>query len=338
MDGDEVGGLIVKCPESIEELDEMARNLPLCKVTLYEQAKARIKSGAAKSVTQATEQIGEETGKNPESIRKSIQREEKSRTGTLSQLSGTDKHRPKLDLSDSDKKAIVKATRNIKKERREIRQEEREKQRQETLLKNPPLENENKYKLIHGDFRKSKIEEKSIDAIITDPPYGIDYLPLYKDLSLYASRVLKPDAPCIVMIGQSWLEKALNYLSSNLTYVWTFCYFSPGKSTQVFARKIKSNWKPVIFLVNGKNECEHIGDWINSGKYDKRFHDWGQTEEGMQQLIERFTVKGDIVLDPFCGAGTTGVAAIDSERFFIGIDQDEYAIKQTGQRLLNMVG
>jgi len=237
-----------------------------------------------------------------------------------------------VDLSKEDEQAVLKTARQIKTERRQTRTRQREEQKAETIKTDPPLEHGN-YELVQSDFREHKTEPNSIDAIITDPPYGIEYIPLYKDLSLFASNVLKQNAPCVVMIGQSWLEKALNYLSENLTYVWTIAYFSPGKSTQIFSRKVKSNWKPVIFLVNGNNECEHISDFVNSGHYDKDHHDWGQTVEGMAQLIDRFTIKGDLVMDPFCGAGTTGIASLKSGRRFIGIDNDEYAIKQSATRL-----
>jgi len=239
-------------------------------------------------------------------------------------------------LTESDQRFILKEAKDIKRERRNERKQQREEQIAETIEKDPPLEGE-KYRLIYGDFQKSDIEPESIDAIITDPPYGFEYLSLYKDLSGFANRVLKPNAPCLVMTGQSWLETVLNLLSSDLNYVWTLAYFSPGKSTQIFSRKIKSNWKPVIFLVNGKNECEHIEDWVNAGKYDKDYHDWGQTVEGMIQIIERFTFKGQIILDPFCGAGSTGIGALQTDRHFIGIDNNEYAIKQSGERLKEIV-
>jgi DNA modification methylase len=242
-----------------------------------------------------------------------------------------------VTLTESDKSAVIRQSKIIKRERRDERIQQREQQRQETIAQDPPLKNVN-HELIHGDFRKYDIAPGSIDAIITDPPYGFEYLSLYADLSEYASRILKSNAPCVVMIGQSWLETSLTFLSRNLKYVWTLAYFTPGKSTQVFGRKIKSNWKPLVFLVNGENQCEHIGDFINSGEYDKDFHDWGQTEKGMAQIIERFTVKGDLILDPFCGAGTTGVAALNMGRRFIGIDVDEYAIKQSARRLEEIEG
>ena len=40
----------------------------------------------------------------------------------------------------------------------------------------------------------------------------------------------------------------------------------------------------------------------------------------MQYLLDLYTFKGSLVLDPFCGSGTTGVAAIKIEREFVGID------------------
>ncbi len=47
-------------------------------------------------------------------------------------------------------------------------------------------------KVLHGDFRDIEIPNESIDHIISDPPYPREYLPLWSDLSLMASRVLKP--------------------------------------------------------------------------------------------------------------------------------------------------
>jgi len=316
--------IVVECadpndPKAVEAaIEEMTGK---CNITYFKQAEKMKKAGSASSDRDAARKISKDSGESEEAVRQRIMK------GREQVVQGEP-----LNQTQQDQKFILNQARQIKTERREERVKTREQQKEEIIQESPPLQGE-KYKLILGEFQETEIEAGSIDAIITDPPYGFDYLPLYRDLSEYASRVLKPNGPCIVMTGQSWLEIALKQLSSNLNYIWTLAYLSPGKSTQVFSRKIKSNWKPVIFLVNGTNECEHVGDWINSGQYDKQYHDWGQTEEGMAQLIERFTIKGDTVLDPFCGAGTTGMAALKLDRHFIGIDIDEYSIKQSGKRI-----
>lgn len=82
------------CPESIEELKELENMIPLCRVELYKQAEAKIGSGAACSLREASRQIAEETGKNPKSIERSLQREQKTRGATLSYLS--EKYKPNV--------------------------------------------------------------------------------------------------------------------------------------------------------------------------------------------------------------------------------------------------
>ena len=53
-----------------------------------------------------------------------------------------------------------------------------------------------------------------------------------------------------------------------------------------------------------------------------RVHETQKPESLMLELVELFTDPGDIVLDPFCGSGTTGVACLRLGRRFIGIEKD----------------
>jgi site-specific DNA-methyltransferase (adenine-specific) len=53
----------------------------------------------------------------------------------------------------------------------------------------------------------------------------------------------------------------------------------------------------------------------------------------MEWLVRLATVPGQLILDPFCGGGTTGVAALQLQRMFIGVDIDQTAITQTASRL-----
>ncbi len=57
----------------------------------------------------------------------------------------------------------------------------------------------------------------------------------------------------------------------------------------------------------------------------------------LERILEISTDEGDTVLDPFCGSGTTLVAAMLNKRKYIGIDVNEEALKLAENRLSNPV-
>ena len=44
----------------------------------------------------------------------------------------------------------------------------------------------------------------------------------------------------------------------------------------------------------------------------------------MDYLIRIYSAENSIILDPFCGSGSTGVAAVNVKREFVGIDMDDH--------------
>lgn len=53
------------------------------------------------------------------------------------------------------------------------------------------------------------------------------------------------------------------------------------------------------------------------------------------RLIQLYTFKGDLVLDPFCGSGSTCIAAIKGGRHYIGYDIKEEYVKLSQKRIMN---
>lgn len=53
----------------------------------------------------------------------------------------------------------------------------------------------------------------------------------------------------------------------------------------------------------------------------------------LERIIEASTKEGDIVLDPFTGTSTTGVAALKLGRKFVGIDNVEEYLKISAKRI-----
>ena len=193
-------------------------------------------------------------------------------------------------------------------------------------------------KLFQADIRDGlpKIADNSIDFIITDPPYPKEYIPLYGDLSKVAARVLKDGGSLVCMVGQSYLPDVINELAKFMTYHWCMCYLTlGGQSPQLFQKRTNSFWKPLIWLVKGKYTGDWIGDVLKSpaNNNDKRFHEWGQSIGGMLDIVQRFTDPNQIILDPFVGGGTTGVAAVMTGRKFIGADVNQNCLTTTENRI-----
>ncbi len=53
----------------------------------------------------------------------------------------------------------------------------------------------------------------------------------------------------------------------------------------------------------------------------------------VEWLVEKFTAPGELILDPFMGSATTGVAALRRGRFFIGIEIDKAFFDESVTRM-----
>jgi len=233
-----------------------------------------------------------------------------------------------------------KGEKTINKAYKEVKAKTKEKEREtkiEEILEILPEVSE-RCQLINKPIEEvgAEIPDESVDWIITDPPYPKEYLPLYEQLSKFAERVLKPRGSLICMVGQSYLPQLTQLLGTHLTYQWILSYLTPGgQAVQLWDRKVNTFWKPLLWYVKGEYNGEWLGDVCKSdtNDNDKAYHKWGQSESGMGDIIERFTMVGDVICDPFCGAGTTGVVALQLNRKFIGIDKSEESIEKTKTRI-----
>ncbi len=164
------------------------------------------------------------------------------------------------------------------------------------------------------------------NAIITDPPYPKKFIYLYDSLAELSKEV----SIVAVMCGQSYLPEILPLMSRHLKYRWTMAYLTPGgQAVQQWVSKVNTFWKPVLLFGDA---IEWIGDVTKSNSNDKDFHEWGQSETGMIDLVNRLTSPNDLICDPFVGAGSTGVAALSQGRRFVGCDIDLDCVTKSLER------
>ena len=96
---------------------------------------------------------------------------------------------------------------------------------------------------------------------------------------------------------------------------------------------VNTTWKPILIFGSPDYKGKIFGDVFVSDGNDKSVHKWGQSVSGMLSLIKQLCLPGQSVFDPFCGAGTTGVAALLHGCTFEGIDTDERNVNISAARL-----
>lgn len=179
-----------------------------------------------------------------------------------------------------------------------------------------------------------EIAAGSIDIIITDPPYEDDGISLYSQLADLAAHCLRPGGYLLVMTGctsvPDW-AKQLEHPRLSFNYL---CHIGlEGANQRVFHRRVYQRHKLLWWYVAE----QHIDDGslrqssfssplTDTAKAQQSYHRWGQQVGLMRQIVAEFCQPSDLVLDPFCGGGTTGLAALAHGCRFIGTDIDAEAV------------
>lgn len=181
------------------------------------------------------------------------------------------------------------------------------------------------------------IEAGSVDAVVTDPPYGAgkadwDYL-FPRDWFHFASRIARMT---IIITGAPGLKDSIPLVGGEFVDV-------------ISARNLNgltrgplgfNNWIAAV-VACGKPKKDNFGNFFEFAvRGDMPDHPSPKPIEYMVKLIERTTNDGDVILDPFMGSGTTGVACVQTGRKFIGIEIEpkyfEIAKKRISQAQLQM--
>lgn len=96
----------------------------------------------------------------------------------------------------------------------------------------------------------------------------------------------------------------------------------------------RARYELVLFFEKGKRRLNDLGvpDVIECDRV-RGGYPTQKPEEVSRVLIEQSTQHGDLVIDPFCGSGSVGVAALRAGRRFAGTDVSEAAVKLASERL-----
>jgi len=214
--------------------------------------------------------------------------------------------------------------------------------------------------LINGECldEMDKLIERGItvDAIITDPPYGttackwdsiIPFEPMWERLN----KLIKPNG-AIVLFGSEPFSSALRMSNiKNYKYDWIWekrpVNFLNAKKQPLRKTERISVFNSGIYNPQGLIACERVNKRSNStktlGKHgfsnvskftnyptdvlkfmnERGLHPTQKPIALMEYLIKTYTNENELVLDFTFGSGTTGLACKNTNRNFIGIELDK---------------
>jgi len=204
---------------------------------------------------------------------------------------------------------------------------------------------EKKYvnKIIHGKCRKVMKDwpDKCVDLVLTDPPYGIKYENNFGVVETSSFRKtdvawdIKPSDKCfnaMFKLGKNQIIWGGNYFLNILSatrcmLVWDKLNGNnPYADGEVAWTSFNSGVKIFRLL------------WLGSHarRLEPAYHPTQKPLLLMKWCLENFSKPNDLILDPFCGSGSTCVAAKILGRRYIGIDISEEYCEIARMRLKQM--
>ena len=228
-----------------------------------------------------------------------------------------------------------------------------------------------RYDIKLGDcFDKLKeVPDSYVDFIFTDPPYNLTQYSTGNIKFNNRSDIKNEIAEWDIGFDPERLKEDFLRILKPTGNIFVFCsynligkwheIFDPLFDTFQFFIWHKTNPVPKIYSAGFLNSCEMIacmwnkGHIWNYGKHNemhnffespiccgkerltKPKHPTQKPVKLLKHIIKISTNRKDIILDPFMGVGSIGVAALKLGRYFIGIEMDESYFKASETRLNN---
>ncbi len=150
---------------------------------------------------------------------------------------------------------------------------------------------------------------------------------------------MKPSGFLIFYINPQILHDVIVKMSKSETLVhyWNVSLIHTG-STGVYHFKSVFNQHKTILIYQKKpfkQTITYFKDVIQGSGREKIFHDWQQSGEELESLIETFSNPNDTILDCCCGSGTTGIQSLKMGRKSILIEKDIETFKVLEGRIIS---
>jgi adenine-specific DNA-methyltransferase len=240
-------------------------------------------------------------------------------------------------------------------------------ERELTFRKNQQALLSVKSNVLLGDARDliQSLPVCSVDCIITDPPYGLSLgssrlvvrdgvdigfddspgavLELLQSIAPQCKRVLRPGGHLYAFFSASlWNESRAIWAGAGFQLAEVVCiWVKTGQQTGGgdWDHGFAPSWEPFLFATDRTRRlsAKHKATFeCDAPSGPDRFHPSQKPVQLLQQLINLSTREGEIVFDPFAGAGSTLIAAAQAGRKYIGFEKDPRYHSIILDRLINL--
>lgn len=203
-------------------------------------------------------------------------------------------------------------------------------------------------RVIHGDCIDvmRQMPSSSVDFVLTDPPYLVNYhsrdgqtvanddndawlKPAFAEMH----RVLKNGTFCLSFYGWNKVDLFMQAWRDAGFRVVGHVVFRKSYPSSV--RYFKCQHEQAYLLAKGNvplpdAPLPDVIEWAYTGN---RLHPTQKPIKVLRPFIDTFCKPGGVVLDPFCGSGSSLVAAQDCNRDYIGIDLESRHQQTASMRL-----
>jgi site-specific DNA-methyltransferase (adenine-specific) len=198
------------------------------------------------------------------------------------------------------------------------------------------------------------LPDASVDLLLTDPPYGAghhlwDVMPDLGAMWSELRRIMKPNAPMILFAALPFAADLIvsareifgkEMLKADLIWpkTWSPDFVLAGSrpihfhenilvfSTGVTISQSQTTRRMPYYPLEVAEEDRwprSLLDEYPAKATDRGLHPTQKPVELLKYLVRLFSRSGEVVLDPFMGSGSTGVAAAELGRHFIGIEREQ---------------
>jgi DNA modification methylase len=193
--------------------------------------------------------------------------------------------------------------------------------------------------IYHGDCRDVLPTLETVGMVLTDPPYPAKFQHLFGEMAAATLPLVERGASLVTLRGH---DQLLDVGAAIKATGWRY-WWCGGMRHTVYRRLpgkwVAAMWKPALWFVKEsrrEGDTRTPFDMMAGEKRDKRYHEWGQPDGWFRHWLENLTDPGDVVLDPFMGAGTTLIAAVRAGRRAIGIETDETHCETAARRVMDL--